>query len=561
MTAKTVRCAIYTRKSTEEGLDQAFNSLDAQREACESYIASQRHEGWKVLPKPYSDGGFSGGNTQRPALQDLLRDIAAGKVDLVVVYKIDRLTRSLTDFAKMVDVLDAHHTSFVSITQHFNTTTSMGRLTLNVLLSFAQFEREVTSERIRDKIAASKKKGMWVGGAIPLGYDIEDKRMIVDDKEAAQVCGIFQRYLEVGCVQKLKSDLDARGIRGKVRVSKAGHERGGGAFSRGALYWMLRNRMYRGEVSHHGQYYPGQHDAIVDRSLWDAVQVKLDHHRTARQRAQHAKITSLLAGMIRWEDGQRLTPSFTVKQGKRYRYYVSRQHDVAPRQDENKKVRVPAHEVEQLAEREWLTMLQASSLAKDMGLVSRQDISKANVAAAALVQRWPSQSIVQKREVLLAARLSIQVGATQLVVACEPAALRDLLLGASALEPIDADPLALERVVAINIWKSRREIQIVESAVSATQVEFAAARTQCLKRIALGRQWIEALVLGKIDSLKQLAVREQRTESFVYDVVRAGSFSPRLVEALIDENDIGSLSAKRFKDELPIDWEEQKLSV
>ena len=260
----TVRCAIYTRKSSEEGLDQEFNSLQAQREACEAFITSQRHEGWVCLPKAYDDGGFSGATMDRPALQRLLADIAAARVDIVVVYKIDRLTRSLTDFAKIVEILDAKGASFVSVTQQFNTTTSMGRLTLNILLSFAQFEREVIGERIRDKIAASKKKGMWMGGVPPLGYRVHDRKLVIVDGEAEIVRTIFRRYAELGSVRLLKEELEARGIKSKSWTSASGRLIGGKAFSRGALYLMLQNRLYRGEVVHKRQSHPGEHTPIID---------------------------------------------------------------------------------------------------------------------------------------------------------------------------------------------------------------------------------------------------------------------------------------------------------
>ena len=259
------RCAVYTRKSSEEGLEQDFNSLQAQREACEAFIKSQAGEGWRLVKTAYDDGGISGGTMERPALQRLLSDIDEGRIDVVVVYKVDRLTRSLADFAKMVEIFDAHHVSFVSITQQFNTTTSMGRLTLNVLLSFAQFEREVTGERIRDKIAASKKKGMWMGGFCSLGYDVRDRRLVVNQEESKLVRHIYKRYLELGSVRLLKHDLDRRGIVSKIRVSKNGTRSGGRSFSRGALYELLANPIYIGEIRHKKVRHPGQHEAILDR--------------------------------------------------------------------------------------------------------------------------------------------------------------------------------------------------------------------------------------------------------------------------------------------------------
>jgi site-specific DNA recombinase len=270
--SKPIRCAIYTRKSSEEGLEQNFNSLDAQREACSAYIQSQRHEGWREVTTSYDDGGYSGGNLERPALQRLLADIKARKVDLIVVYKIDRLTRSLTDFANLVGVFDAHQTSFVSVTQSFNTTTSMGRLTLNVLLSFAQFEREITGERIRDKIHASKRKGLWMGGTVPLGYNSIDKKLIVVPDEAAQVKRIFTLYRESASVQKLQERLFKSNEVSKVRITRSGKSRGGQSFSRGALYLILKNQVYRGQIPHHDAYYPGEHEAIIDQRLWDDVQ-------------------------------------------------------------------------------------------------------------------------------------------------------------------------------------------------------------------------------------------------------------------------------------------------
>ena len=268
---KRFRCAIYTRKSSEEGLEQSFNSLDAQREACAAYIESQRHEGWKVIDTLYDDGGYSGGSMVRPALMTLLQDLQAGKVDVVVVYKVDRLTRSLADFAKIVELFDRHRVSFVSVTQQFNTTSSMGRLTLNVLLSFAQFEREVTGERIRDKIAASKKKGMWMGGPVPLGYDLGDRKLLVNKAEAELVRRIYERYIALGCVRKLRAELIAKGVKSKVRISRGGKKSGGMLYSRGALYEILRNHLYVGEIAHKGAVHAGEHEGLVPRKVWDTV--------------------------------------------------------------------------------------------------------------------------------------------------------------------------------------------------------------------------------------------------------------------------------------------------
>jgi len=319
----TARCAIYTRKSSEEGLEQEFNSLQAQREACEAFINSQRHEGWVCLRAAYDDGGFSGATMDRPALQRLLADIAAGRIDTVVVYKIDRLTRSLTDFAKIVEILDARGASFVSVTQQFNTTTSMGRLTLNVLLSFAQFEREVIGERIRDKIAASKRKGMWMGGVPPLGYRVQDRKLVIIDGDAEIVRSIFHGYAELGSVRLLKEELEAHGIKSARRATASGRLTGGKPFSRGALYLILQNRTYLGEVVHKGQSHPGEHAPIIDAPLWDAVQSQRAANTAQRHSGARTRQPSLFAGILFDRAGNRMTPTHAVKKGMRYRYWGS----------------------------------------------------------------------------------------------------------------------------------------------------------------------------------------------------------------------------------------------
>ncbi|HTE85134.1 MAG TPA: recombinase family protein [Dehalococcoidia bacterium] len=320
---KTLRCAIYTRKSSEEGLEQDFNSLHAQREACEAYVASQRHEGWKALPVPYDDGGFSGGSMERPALQALLTDIASGRIDVVVVYKVDRLTRSLTDFARIVEVFDRQGVSFVSVTQQFNTTSSMGRLTLNVLLSFAQFEREVTGERIRDKIAASKKKGMWMGGWVPIGYDRKDRSLVVNEAEAETVRTIFRFYLKRKNVRAVQADLDRLKLITKRYVTTTtGGAMGGLPFRRGHIYHILSNPLYVGEIGHKGTRHPGQHPAIIDQETWDAAQARLRTNGHEHRMRSNAKAPSLLAGLLFDGDGNRLTATHATKNGKRYRYYA-----------------------------------------------------------------------------------------------------------------------------------------------------------------------------------------------------------------------------------------------
>ena len=341
------RCAIYTRKSSEEGLEQSFNSLHAQREACDAYIKSQTHEGWRVLAQPYDDGGFSGGSMERPGLAALLSDVEQGKIDIVVVYKVDRLTRSLIDFARIVEAFDRHRVSFVSVTQAFNTTTSMGRLTLNVLLSFAQFEREVTGERIRDKIAASKKKGMWMGGNLPLGYDRQDNTLVINPAEAAQVQTIFERYLDLGSVEVLRQELAAGGVRSKSRVTRAGKTIGGTVFSRGALYHLLTNLHYRGMIRHKDQHHAGLHPAIIKDTLFDAVQRRLAAQRVVRGSRSVRAAGARLTGRITSETGGPFTPSFSYGRGGRiYRYYVA-ERSPEPMSRQNRPLhRLPAEQME-----------------------------------------------------------------------------------------------------------------------------------------------------------------------------------------------------------------------
>lgn len=365
VTPKLVRCAVYTRKSTDEGLDQAFNTLDAQREAGEAYIASQRHEGWSCSAERYDDGGFSGGSMDRPALKRLLGDIASGQIDVVVLYKIDRLTRSLSDFARIVEVLDRAGASFVSVTQAFNTTTSMGRLTLNVLLSFAQFEREVGAERVRDKVAASKKKGMWMGGVCPLGYDVRDRGLVANEAEAETVRTIFNSYLRHRSVLVLEGELRRQGVTSKLRRSRSGEETGGKPLSRGALYLILRNVLYVGRVAHCGQSYPGQHQAIVDPDVFARTQDLLSANAvTPRGEASGAGQAPLLTGLLFDQHDRRMTPSHTSRGVKRYRYYVSRNDD--PTSCPQPLVRVPAGELENIVVAQLQAILRNTQALHDL---------------------------------------------------------------------------------------------------------------------------------------------------------------------------------------------------
>ncbi len=323
VTKQIRRCAIYTRKSSEEGLEQDFNSLHAQRESCEAYINSQKHEGWVVVPAIYDDGGYSGGSMDRPALKQLLADIQSGSVDVVVVYKVDRLTRSLSDFVRIVEVFDNAGASFVSVTQQFNTTTSMGRLTLNVLLSFAQFEREVTGERIRDKIAASKKKGMWMGGWVPIGFDRKDRTLTINEAEAKTVRAIFDLFLKLKNVREVQREMGRLNLRTKSYSVPRGRATGNLAFARGHIYRILSNPIYLGEITHKGVNHPGQHPGLISRKTWDAVQAQIATNKHANRSRSNSKSANLLAGLIFDADGNRLVSSHATKNGKRYCYYIS----------------------------------------------------------------------------------------------------------------------------------------------------------------------------------------------------------------------------------------------
>ena len=340
-----LRCAVYTRVSTDSGLEHDFNSLDNQREASEAYIKSQAHEGWKLVRERYDDGGFSGGSIERPALQKLLDDVRARKIDVIVVYKVDRLTRSLAYFAKLVELFDAHGVSFISVTQAFNTTTSMGRLTLNMLLSFAQFEREITGERIRDKVAASKRKGIWMGGAVPLGYRVEDRALHVVEDEAEFVRNLFRLYLELGSVVRLKAALDAEKIRSPVRTSRTGRKTGGAPISRSHLYWILSNPIYVGRLRHKGQTHDGLHPAIVDVEIWERVQQRLASQTQPRRPCQPDD-HSFLVGKLYDDRGNRMGASHASKGRRRWRYYVSRAALTGRTQEAGSVVRIPAPEIE-----------------------------------------------------------------------------------------------------------------------------------------------------------------------------------------------------------------------
>jgi site-specific DNA recombinase len=554
-----LRCAIYTRKSSEEGLDQEFNSLQAQREACEAFITSQRHEGWVCLTKAYDDGGFSGATMVRPALQQLLADIAAGRVDIVVVYKIDRLTRSLADFAKIVEILDARSASFVSVTQQFNTTTSMGRLTLNVLLSFAQFEREVIGERIRDKIAASKKKGMWMGGVPPLGYRVQDRKLVIIDSEAGLVRSIFRRYAELGSVRLLKAELEAQGSKSKSWTSAAGRVIGGKPFSRGALYLMLRNRTYRGEIVHNEQSYPGEHPPIIDQPLWDAVRMRLAGNTAERNSGTHTHQPSLLGGMLFDREGNRMTPSYAVKQATRYRYYVSRPLITQDQRESATALRIPAAEIEHLVTsrvRQWLLdpgniyqATQLPDLSAQRRLIARAgDIGKS----------WPELPGTRQRALLTTLIERIDVGADQIDIHMRPTRLAALLDVAATPLPSASDDEIQILSIPVRLRRSGRAIRML---IEGTD-PFATAKpdARLVKLLIKARRFNATLLDSDGASFAAIAKRQGVSPSYFTRLVRLSYLAPDITEAILDGRQPSDLTADKLlaHSRLPLGWHDQR---
>lgn len=406
------RCAVYTRKSTDEGLERDFNSLDAQREACCAYILSQAGEGWERIDEHYDDGGWSGGSMDRPSLRQLMEDIKAGKVDIVVVYKVDRLTRSLADFAKIVEILDEKGASFVSVTQAFNTTTSMGRLTLNVLLSFAQFEREVTGERIRDKIAASKRKGMWMGGTVPHGYYVKDRKLLIDPAEAEDIRYIFNRYLELKSILKLADDLAARGMRTRARTLSSGQTVGNVSFGRGPLNLILKNQVYIGKIKHRDAIYEGEHDAIINMNMFEQVQALIASNNHDKATSASAKSPSLLAGLITDPDRRPMSPSRGQKGVRQYCYYVTR---FKPGADRSTICRLPAGEVDRIVIDALIAHLDDSTQV-DSGMC-KVEWQKQVRARAELAKSVPALPKHEQKALLLNVSTQVHVTDTSIDVA------------------------------------------------------------------------------------------------------------------------------------------------
>ncbi len=515
-TSKAVRCAIYTRVSTDAGLDQDFNSLDAQRDSSEAYIRSQAHASWSLIKGQYNDGGFSGGSTDRPALQRLLTDIRAKKVDVIVVYKVDRLTRSLADFAKLVELFDGHGVSFVSVTQQFNTTTSMGRLTLNVLLSFAQFEREVTSERIRDKIAASKRKGLWVGGMVPMGYEVKNRKVLVIEEEAGRVRTIYQRYLELGSLNLLMADLNQRRILTKVRHLSSGRTVGGIPLGRGSVAQLLRNRFYIGEVAFKGEILPGEQPPILDRKLFEAVQRRLDEQRT-NHTITRASSGSLLMGRIFDDRDNRMTPSYAQKGSTRYRYFLSSALTNGQAELAGAVRRVPASEIEA-------------------------------IVIDAVRKRLKENASTTDRELIDACVGRVEVHPNQIVVK----------LARKGDRAIDRKA---DKTVLYIPWKKtqmKRRREIIAPARSSGDVRPIRSETRLtlVAAIACGRRWLNEIVTGTAVDAEQIAAREKCSVRQINMTISLAFLSPKLVIAAIDGTLPRGVGVARLRD-APAEWSKQ----
>jgi DNA invertase Pin-like site-specific DNA recombinase len=497
----------------------------------------------------------------RPALQQLLADLTAGRVDTIVVYKIDRLTRSLAHFAKIVEILDAKGASFVSVTQQFNTTTSMGRLTLNVLLFFAQFEREVIGERIRDKIAASKQKGMWMGGAPPFGYRAQDRKLIIVDSEAAIVRSIFRRYAELGSVRLLKDELEARNIQSKLRTSAAGRISGGKPFARGALYLMLQNRIYRGEIVHNKQPYLGEHEPIIDQPLWDAVQAQLASKAAQHNDGGKTRPPSLLVGMLFDGDGNRMTPSHAVKKGTRYRYYVSRSLITKDRADDSAGLRIPAAEIEQLVSHRvhrWL--LDPGSIYKSTSArLADASMQRRLVARAAdLGKHWPELPVARQHAVLTALIDRIEVRVDRIDIRLHPPRLGTLLdVPATPLQRMTDDEIQTLSV-PVRLCRAGREIRMV---IDSTD-PFAAAKPdpRLIKLLLRARRFNATLAEGEGVPFASLAQREGVSRSYFTRLVRLSYLAPDLTQAILDGRQPRNLTAEKLlvHSRLPLAWHDQR---
>jgi site-specific DNA recombinase len=543
---KTLRCAIYTRVSTDQGLEQEFNSLDAQREAAQAYIKSQAHEGWKLIRDHYDDGGYSGGSMDRPALKKLLADIQERRIDTVVVYKVDRLTRSLADFAKLVELFDAHGVSFVSVTQSFNTTTSMGRLTLNVLLSFAQFEREVTGERIRDKIAASKKKGIWVGGVVPLGYEVKDKKLIVDEVEAATVRTVFESYLALGSLPALQRELRAQGIVTRKRTLSSGRGIGGTPLTNGPLAYILRNRVYLGEINHRDQSYPGEHQPILEPALFDAVQAKLDANLRGR-RLKNERSQALLLGKLHDDRGNRMTPSYAIKKGVRYRYYVSCVLAQGRKDEAGSVSRVAASEIEAIVAnalgKRFDDLTPSTSLHHSEDPRHRDDHLRTAPARAEGSSDPRSDRFAIEKHVdrIMVRTQSIEIEWN------EPEANEHAIIG----HPPTSTRIQWQPTTFL------RKRDLMQPADTARPIRVA-ARDKLLGYMIKGRSWLEEILSNSATNIEAIAARDGLPERSARSILSLAFLAPDIVKGAVAGTLPRGFGVSRLID-LPANWDEQRI--
>ncbi len=551
MSKATLRCAIYTRKSSEEGLEQGFNSLDAQREACEAFVLSQQHEGWKLVPTFYDDGGYSGGNMDRPALRQLLADIDQKKIHVVVVYKVDRLTRSLADFAKIVEQFDAKGISFVSVTQQFNTTSSMGRLTLNVLLSFAQFEREVTSERIRDKIAASKQKGLWMGGTPPIGYKGHERTLVIDEPNAEFIRHLYQRYLELKGIRPLKQELDNSGIVAPQRVRLSGATYGGKPLSRGNLHHILTNPVYIGKVTHFDKVYEGQHPAIIDEELWDAVQSKIANNRQAHHQRPKVASDSLLTGLLYDSEGFRLSPSHSQKQSRRFRYYISQKLVNESKEAAPQGIRIPAQELEKLVIHllcDWFNDKEAliTELNPEPGQIQNL-IAEARKLANELNDNTAGQYLLLRQ---LLER--VEVGQNDLT----------LFIKTSSLKMVEAERKnkCIQLKSQIQIRRCGHTMRLVITDENRNQI---LNDPNLIQYLSKSYRWLTLITSGKVQSIKEIADAESLDPSHVTRTINKAFLAPDIIRAILNGTQPPHLTLKYLKQfrALPNDWNEQKTLI
>jgi len=546
----TRRCAIYTRKSHEEGLEQEFNSLDAQRESCLAYIQSQKSEGWILVKDHYDDGGYTGGNLERPGLQKLMEDIKSGKVHIVVVYKIDRLTRSLMDFAKLVEVFDKHQVTFVSVTQSFNTTTSMGRLTLNVLLSFAQFEREVTGERIRDKIAASKAKGIWMGGHVPIGYDVKERKLLINTAEADIVRYMFQRYLELGCVRLLKEELDNKGIHSKTRIKKDGTEVIGESFSRGGLYKLLSNPIYIGQIRHKDICHPGQHDPIIEQSIWDEVQNQLKEHAPIIKSPMRKTESSILIMKLFDELGEGLTPSHANKKGQRYRYYISR-HLTTGIFDKNKiGWRLPAQEIEMTVTESVRQILGdhagITDALRERG-VDVNHIPSLLDAARDISRKLKSEQEAKNIIPDMVRRVDLRPDGIRITISLAPLISAEVKM---------SEPITITRDIPMQMKRRGIEMRLVIRGAAASRLD-----PTLIKIIAKAHKWFDELISGK--SISTLSSCEKVSDRYIASLLPLAFLAPNIVESIIGGKQPVDLTTEKLLKhiELPMEWADQNRTL